>query len=142
MEESINESAPKKVKIDYDFDLMKRRLCDLPEEIRSKETEIFAAQTKMDDLNAQMKSKELFMFREVSSETKEDGKPKYTNESMRDAETQKRLSTDLEFSALLKGSLEYSKVKGLAAIELDYYKRELKVIELLLKAFEVEKGVR
>ena len=98
------EQEPKqKPKLDLcldDYDNYFKELMSIPEKISATLKQVMAITLKMDDVNHQIKNFEKKFYMEVSKDKDDDNKPRFTNESMREAETKRRTYSDGEVTNL------------------------------------------
>lgn len=99
--------------------MIKDRLLVLPAEIAGLKVRLMETQQKFADIKAQLKSWELIEMSYISNEEDPNGKPKYSNDTKRNAELQHRkdLSEDYGTMELIIKNLDWEISK--MNIELD-----------------------
>ena len=124
----------------YKSDEIDKILADIieyPYTTLALEKKIHAAGINLENKERRIKEIRQQIFLEVSSE-KLDGKNKYSNEAMRDAETESRLKESPEAKNLLFELDRVSKEMGLAKIDLDFEKKKFKVAELIAEFTKIK----
>ena len=83
-------------------------------------------------LNNLITKKEAMFKKEISEEMNEDGKKKYSNESMRDSELIRREAINPDYSGWEMQAVEINDKKQEKLIELEYMKAQQKYWELVI----------
>lgn len=78
--------------------MIKERLLDLPNEIENKKTTLLAMQTHLRNEKEKLQMWELTELASISSEVDENGKAKYSNDTKRKAELQRRIDISEEYA--------------------------------------------
>jgi PBP1b-binding outer membrane lipoprotein LpoB len=121
-----------------DLSDVKERIGKLPSEIKDEELKLRSVEQTINELRRDKKRLEMNTTQQVSTETGEDGKRRYTNAETREAAVHDYLAGNEAYRELLEHERKNEATKSTTIIEIDYLKRELKSIELLLKALELE----
>ena len=79
---------------------IKERLLKLPEEIEAKKFEVMAKQKDLATCREQLRFWELYELSSISNEIDDNGKPKYSNDTKRQAELQHRKDQSEDFGAM------------------------------------------
>ena len=127
-----------------DADTYTRRLQHTLEQGRAYENKIVALSQRIKDRQRKKKDIEYQLYLDVHNETTElkgggefTVKPKFTNEKSREAEVNKRQYNHAEYKVLSEeDEKDHLEIKRLQ-VELDYFKKEFKSIEIVLKIKEL-----
>ena len=98
--------------------MIKERLLSLPDEIKEMKVELINANNRLQHYNDEIKKWELQELDSIASETDENGKAIYSNDTKRKAELERR-KENADYQRLLKALDEASLDKDLLNIELD-----------------------
>ena len=110
---------------------MMQELSDMPDKMLAEERRAIAASRKIDAHDKRAREIEQEIYAEVNTETDEDGKKKFSNEKMREAETNKRLNTHAEMQQIREERQAAVEKQQSARSEYDYLKRKMKSYELI-----------
>ncbi len=80
--------------------MIKERLLDLPNEIENKKTTLLAMQTHLRNEKEKLQMWELTELANISNELDENGKAKYSNDTKRKAELQRRIDISEEYAGI------------------------------------------
>jgi len=123
-------------------------LQDLPDKIRTERRKLLRAKRKIDTLEQAKKEIEKTVMGEVSRETDDEGKKKYSNQSEREAEKWKRLVGDKpcqfkeEYQEIKEDLAEAYNTLHDAKAEYEYYKKVLRRIEATVDTLKVEESFK
>lgn len=114
-------------------------LMKLPYEIRQKEMDII----RTGDQIAELDKKNEFVKNQTKAAVAADKDPendkvRFTNESLRDAETGRRLSENLEFQAQEKSLQEFKTLKAVDEVQLRFLNNQMRVRVAVLKGRDAE----
>ena len=99
--------------------MIKERLLSLPDEIKEMKVELINADNRLQHYNDEIKKWELQELDSIASETYENGKAVYSNDTKRKAELERRKENNKYYKDLL-GTLDEARLnKDLLNIELD-----------------------
>ena len=118
---------------------IKQRIVNLPVELKKEEIKLLEIDKKLDRINQKKKRWTRKISSQVFNDVTTDGKKIYTNETMRENETEARLSLLSDYQQLIEEESRQSQLSKLSKIEIDYLEREFKSKQLLIKLLEIEK---
>ena len=98
--------------------MIKDRLLKLPDEIKEMKIELINADKRLEHYNEEVKKWELRELDLIANEIDEDGKAKYSNDTKRKAELERRKEGE-DYQRLLKALNDARLEKDLIYIELD-----------------------
>lgn len=104
----------------------------LSEQIRDEKIMRYETILKKNKIDDNLAYRESELKNEISNEVDEDGKKKYSNETLRKAEFEQRSKTDEEYSKLDEKAKEIEKELNLKNIEISYLENRQKNIRVLL----------
>lgn len=114
----------------HDYDCWLNTILSIPEEIKILERKIQALTNKKIGITNRMKEIERQTFYRVSTETDAEGKKRFTNETMRETETQNRLKDNTEFQVFQE---EQEKVVQ----DMVWYRQEADCLKMQFKSYEL-----
>jgi len=113
------------------FDDMTRELMAIPDQMLAEERRYIAATRKIDALDKRAKEIESNIYTEVCDETDANDKKKFSNEKLRETETQRRLNMHKEMQQIREDRQTAQETQQNARTEYDYLKRKMKSFELI-----------
>lgn len=122
-----------------EYESINKRLQELPVLIYEKEKQIIDVNGKLEDTNYALSSKEKYIINEVTVETDADGKKLFSNQSMREAETLKRLQTNSEYQSVKTTARELEKSKAVFEIEHKKLYNEYSAVKYMIRVLELER---
>ena len=107
--------------------------------IRDAEMKLLMVNEELNDLNVEKESIALMIKSEIAEEVViETGKPKYSNETKRQAETIYRMGKSKKYMDVIKNIKDIEHEKGLIEIELNFLKREFRYKTILKEPLQVQ----
>lgn len=107
---------------------MNKELCDkLNQEIKEKGLAYAKASTELGELSYEKQKTESRAYLDVSNEVLETGKPKYSNEKLRDCAMVLKLAEDKAFQDLDKKALELKNSLNVLGVEKAYLENQLEI---------------
>lgn len=123
---------------------MKQTLIDLPDKVCFEESRLIALTNSLDMIRLEKKNLEQSFYKDICEETITVGdkvKPKYSNESLREAELNKRTGINLGYVELTQKEQSVFESISKAKTEVDYLRLQLRSITLLLEIVKIERGL-
>jgi len=121
-------------------DEMKEQFLTLPMTIKKEEQKLLDMNKELERLNGQKK----YWQRKISAQVYHDkdaefGKRLFTNDAMREVETDARLSLLPDYQQIIEQEVTQAYLAKLSKIEIDYLERQFKSLQYLVKLLEIEK---
>ena len=117
---------------------IKEKLLLMPLSIKDWQHKVFAEQQYLTDIENRKKDLENATYSKVHNE-KVEGKAMFSNDKLRDIETDKRLRHDKDYISLLAEQHKVELKLHEAKISLEYVQNEFKAVVYLIRLLEVEK---
>ena len=120
-----------------EYEEMIKQLMGLPEERMAKKNALLALKRKQEMILYDKKGIEIATQREVSRVTDNSGKPLFTNEKMREAETFERLKNITEYQKLFEEEHAVITKMQEKETEISYLNDVLRVADIVTRYMEV-----
>jgi|GEM_PF-5427601 len=118
------QSAARDLIAEMGLQQIETRLLEIPARIKEKQDQILAKQREIEDLKKQLdehrsiaETIKAVTEAEVVTETNSDGKPRFSNDKLRNAETARRLAANEEYQAARRAMQGFE--EQIAAVNLD-----------------------
>lgn len=121
------------------FDDLKNKLLTIPQRIKDEQLKLLDINKTVERINNDKKRLTRKISAQVYNETTSDGKKAFTNEAIRETETNARLEMMPDFIQFIDEESRESQNAKLANIEIEFLEREFKSVQFIVKLLEVER---
>ena len=118
---------------------IKQRIIKIPVELKEEEKKLLDINRELDRINQEKKRWTRKISIQVFNDVTPDGKKIYTNETLRENETDARLGLLPDYQQLIEEESRQSQLAKLIKIDIDFLEREFKSKQFLIKLLEIEK---
>lgn len=119
-------------------EILEKALCELPKMIFEAELALYELETRIEATERQLKIHRARVAGEIATERTENGKARFSNETAREMELERRLSENVDYNDLAKHFRELQLEARKAQAELHYQLNRMKVAKLLVKLVTAE----
>lgn len=122
-----------------DTNWLEEQLLETPLRVRTEELKMLALAQEIDGLENKQKAIRLRTYAMVCAAKNSELKPEYSNDKLREAATEERLSADFDYQALVNQELEVRQLLKTSTIERDYAERSFKAAQYAIRLLTVLK---
>ena len=123
---------------------MRDDIIDIPTELEFQETELINANYNIDTIKKEKQELEIMWRKEIAEDTIKVGdktKPKFSNETLREAEFKKRSGINLGYNELCEKERKLSQAANVVKVQIEYLKTKFKAIGYLIEIIKLERGI-